>query len=169
MSGRNILALIFIIISLICLYPGLTAPMLTIKVGISLPIIGEQILHDTTQSILSTIKTLFDNDNSLVAFLILLFSVVVPVLKALILLAVLFMKPSSIRRKLYEFVAAIGKWSMADVFIVGVFLSQLATKSDDGIDAFLHEGFYYFVAYCIISLIGIMLIHLNKEEYLAES
>lgn len=55
---------------------------------------------------------------------------------------------------------------MADVFVVGVFLAHLATKSDDGIEANLHSGFYYFTAYCIISLIGIQLIHLNKKEYL---
>lgn len=161
MKIRNIIAVLFIIASLVCLYPGLTLPMLSIKIGATFPIVGEMVLHETTQSVITTIETLFKNNNNLVAVLILLFSVIVPILKAIILLAVLLMKNYNVKKRLYDFVALIGKWSMADVFVVGVFLAQLATKSDDGIEALLHNGFYFFLAYCIISLIGIQLIKLD--------
>lgn len=163
MNKRNIIALVLIVISLICLYPGLTAPMLSIKVGTTLPIIGEMVLHDSVQSIVSTIEHLFDNNNHLVGILILLFSVVVPVVKALILLAVLFMKGMGSKSKWFNFVRQIGKWSMADVFVVGVFIAHLATKSDTGINAELHEGFYYFVAYCLISLLAIQIMVVEDE------
>ena len=161
MSTRNIIALVLIIISLICLYPGLTSPIMSIKVGATLPIVGELVLHDSVQSIISTIETLFESKNTLVAFLILLFSVIVPILKAVILMAVLFIKNMTAKKKWYQFVAAIGKWSMADVFVVGVFLTHLATKSDTGINAQLHEGFYYFLAYCLISLLAIQVMNIE--------
>ncbi len=154
MKTRNIIALILIIISLICLYPGLVRPILSIKIGTTLPLVGELIVHETIQSILNTVRTLYENNNKLVAFLILFFSVIVPILKAVILLLVLFIKKIGQRSILHRFVSIISKWSMADVFVVGVFLAYLATKSEDSIEANLHEGFYYFLAYCLISILA---------------
>ncbi|KAA3634199.1 MAG: hypothetical protein DWQ02_11810 [Bacteroidetes bacterium] len=164
MTPRNIVAVILIIISLICLYPGLTLPILSIYVGAKIPIIGEIGLHDSTQSIMKTIRTLWENDNNLVANLILLFSVLVPIFKALTLLVVLFFKQIKNRTLLHWFVATISKWSMADVFVVGVLLAFLATKSDDNIHAQLHEGFHYFLAYCIISILATQLINVGEKE-----
>lgn len=158
MIKSNKIAIGLIIISLIFLFPGLFQPILSIKVGAKIPLLGEVSLHDTTQSIISTIQTLFDNDNALVGVLILLFSVLIPIIKAILLLLVLLVPTLKNKERIYKFVAIIGKWSMADVFVVGVFLAFLATSSDDNIHAQLHEGFYYFTAYCIISLIAIQLI-----------
>ena len=154
MSTRNIIAFILILISLVCLYPGLTTPMISLKIGANLPLVGELVVHETTQSILNTVKTLYENDNALVAGLIFLFSVIVPIFKAVILLLVLFVKKIGWRTQLHKFVAIISKWSMADVFVVGTLLATLATSSEDSIEAKLHEGFYYFVAYCLISILA---------------
>lgn len=164
MSTRNIIALVLIIISLICLYPGLTFAILSIKIGTTLPVIGQLTIHETTQSVIQSIKTLHRNNNSLVAFLILFFSVMVPVLKALILLSVLFFKKLPGRKVWYNFVTIIGKWSMADVFVVGVLLAYLATRSDDNIEATLHEGFYYFLSYCIISIVAFQVMEVKEVE-----
>ena len=164
MTPRNIVALALILISLSCLYPGLTFPMLSIHIGAKLPLIGEIGLHDSTQSILKTIRTLWEHDNHLVANLILLFSVIVPIAKALILMVVLFFKQIKNRTFLHWFVAIISKWSMADVFVVGVFLAFLATRSDDNIHAELHEGFYYFLAYCIISIVATQVINIGEKD-----
>ncbi len=164
MRPRNILAFVLIIISLICLYPGLMNPILTIKVGATLPLVGKMDLHESTQNILKTIQLLHENNNSLVAFLILFFSVILPIIKAMILLFVLFFKKLKKRMALYKFVYGIGKWSMADVFVVGVFLAFLATKSNENIDAQIHSGFYYFLAYCLISLLAIQVMEVEEEE-----
>jgi len=164
MKARNIIALILIIISLICLYPGLTEPILSIKVGAKLPIVGNITLHESIQSILDTINTLHENNNGLVAFLILFFSVIVPVIKAILLLVVLFFKNLKQRMNIHKFVYIIGKWSMADVFVVGVFLAFLATKSNESIEANIHAGFYYFLAYCLISLLAIQIMQVEEQE-----
>lgn len=164
MSTKNWMAFALILISLLCLFPGLMQPILSIKISAKLPLVGELGLYESTQSILQTIQTLYENNNSLVAFLILLFSVVVPIIKALILLVVLMAKKMAIRKRLFDFVHAIGKWSMADVFVVGVFLAFLATQSNDSIEAILHPGFYYFLAYCIISLLAIQIMEVKATE-----
>ena len=161
MTKRNILAFVLIVISLGCLYPGLFNPILTLNIGAKIPMLGDFELYNETQSILKTIRTLHENDSTLVAGLILLFSVIVPVLKALTLLAVMFVKNLKSSHALYRFVGLIGKWSMADVFVVGVFLAFLATKNNEAINADLEVGFYWFTAYCIISVIGIQVMDIN--------
>lgn len=163
-SPRNIIAIIFILISLACLYPGLTYPMLNIYVGVQLPLLGELQLYDETQSIVNSIKSLFDSGNALVAWLILLFSVIVPILKAVILFLVLLLPSYKASAYAYRFVSVIGKWSMADVFVVAIFMAYLAGQANANISATLYEGFYYFAAYCIISIIGIQLIQVPKID-----
>ncbi|MDN5217389.1 paraquat-inducible protein A [Fulvivirgaceae bacterium BMA12] len=160
---RNKISFALIIISLICLYPGLTNPILTLEIGAELPLIGKMTFYERTQNIVETIETLFQEKNEIVAILILFFSIIVPLLKAVILLIVLFFKQIKNRLKLYRFVYAIGKWSMADVFVVGVFLAYLATKSNEGIHAELESGFYYFTAYCLISLASIQVMSLKEQ------
>ena len=164
MLARNIIALLLIIASLICLYPGLVKPILSINIGVDLPILGNVELHNTKQSIIGTIKTLHKNNNTLVAGLILLFSVVVPVIKAICLLLVLFVKKIPLRSQLHKFISLISKWSMADVFVVGIMLAFLATRSDDNIDAMLHEGFFYFLCYCILSILSVIFLDSRTEQ-----
>lgn len=164
MSKRNICALILILASLACLYPGLMSAMLTIKVGKVVPILGQLDLYEATQSIIQTIDNLFEDQNYLVAWLILLFSVVVPVVKVALLLVVLLFQTFSARELLLKFVSAIGKWSMADVFVVSIFMAFLATRSNDAVSATLHEGYYYFTAYCVLSILGTQLIELPNED-----
>lgn len=168
MNTRNIIALILIIISLGCLYPGLVKPVMSLKVSAEIPLLGEMVLQETTQSVVSTIESLYEANNNLVASLILLFSIIVPLIKAVILLAVLLIPKLPSKASLQQFVAIISKWSMADVFVVGVLLAFLATKSEDTIQAWIHEGFYFFLAYCIISILASQIIDvkaiLNKER-----
>jgi paraquat-inducible protein A len=164
MSKRNIVGLALIVISLICLYPGLTLPILNISIGASIPLLGEIELYDRTQSVVSGIRLLYDFDNGFVATMILIFSVVVPVLKAVILFVVLAFRNWKYRINAYNFVAIIGKWSMADVFVVATFLAYLGTTSDEGINSEVMEGLYYFTAYCIISLLAIQVIKVDDIQ-----
>ena len=161
MSIRNALSLSLIVVSLVCLYPGLTMDMFTIYVGTTLPLLGEISLYEETQSILQTIQSLFSHNNYFVALLILLFSVVIPLMKALLLILVLLFQQWQWRSAVYRFVALIGKWSMADVFVVAVLMALLATNSNDSIDAILHQGFYFFTAYCLISILGIQMLDIE--------
>ena len=164
MSPRNLIALVLILASLVCLYPGLFQEMLTIKVSREFPIIGQMTLYEATQSIVQTIETLYLDQNYVVAGLILLFSVLVPLIKVLLLLLVLFSRNLGLNRAVLGFVSAITKWSMADVFVVGVFIAYLSTRSNESIEASLHGGFYYFTAYCLLSILGTQLVERPKPE-----
>lgn len=163
MSTRNKLSLALVIISLALLYPGLYFPLLTIEVGAEIPLVGRIEVFNQTRSIIQSIVDLFDNNNAIVALLILLFSIVIPVIKGVICLVVPFIGARGYR--FYKLVYAIGKWSMADVFVVGVFIAWMATKSDQFVNAYLHEGFYYFVGYCLVSLFGIQLLKIDKPAF----
>ena len=164
MSPRNLIALVLILASLVCLYPGLFHEMLTIKVSREFPLIGQMTLYEATQSIVQTIETLYLDQNYVVAGLILLFSVLVPLIKVLLLLLVLFSRNLGLNRAVLGFVSAITKWSMADVFVVGVFIAYLSTRSNESIEASLHGGFYYFTAYCLLSILGTQLVERPKPE-----
>ena len=166
MNIRNIIALVLIVVSLICLYPGLTEPMLSIRVAAQIPLLGDFELFERTQSIIEVIRSLYDYNNNLVATLILLFSVIIPVMKALLLLVILGANKWRFRKHVYKFISAIGKWSMADVFVVGVLLAYLATSSEESISAEIFDGFYYFTAYCIISIFGIQIMDLRELKKL---
>ena len=162
--NRNILALLFTIISVGLLIPGLFNPILNISIGTEIPMVGKVVLYEQVQNILETADTLYSNNNKFPAILIILFSVIIPFLKAVIVVIVAVGKNLQWRYQLYRFVYAIGKWSMADVFVVGIFIAYLSTASDENIVAELKDGFYYFAGYCILSLIGIQLMDAKKAE-----
>ncbi|UXP31279.1 paraquat-inducible protein A [Reichenbachiella agarivorans] len=162
MLKRNIVALVLTIISLAILYPGLTFPILQITVSADLPILGKTTFYEQTQSILQTVETLYKTNNKFVASLIFLFSVVVPATKGVIVLSVLLIKDFKLKYKLYKFVHSIGKWSMADVFAVAVFMAFLSAQSNSSVEAVLHQGFFYFASYCLISLLGLQFIKIAE-------
>ena len=64
-------------------------------------------------------------------------------------------------------VGKIGKWSMADVFVVATFLSYLSfSNMDSGIDteAKTLVGLYFFLAYCILSIASSQIIKLSVKK-----
>ena len=154
MGNRNRLSLFFLVVSFGLLIPGLWLPLVTITAD--MPFVGE--VFRETRSIIQSIENLFDSGNYTVAMLILVFSVVVPIVKMLIMLVVFLAKNHPLRPAMHRFVDNISKWAMADVYAMGIFVAFLSAKATDALDAFIGEGFYYFVGYCICSLISLQLI-----------
>ncbi|WP_422133481.1 paraquat-inducible protein A [Endozoicomonas sp. ALD040] len=177
--------LIVLIISLGLLIPGITQPMITLQADMNrqalvkegqkimeqqsihpalltmanqflsnLKVEGQSRVYDKTRSILGTASDLWNFGYKFVAILILTFSVLIPAIKSLLLLASCH-SPS--RRVALKVNAALGKWSMADVFAMGIIIAMLAanaTASESALlnfQAELHCGFYLFVAYCLVS------------------
>ncbi len=115
---------------------------------------------DKTNSILSTASELYNNNHVPVAALILIFSVGIPLLKVLLLIGAHLPFREIIKQRLLWISAVSSKWSMADVFVVAIFVAYLAAngiresralvdfKSDLG------PGFYYFLGYCVLSIIA---------------
>ena len=96
------------------------------------------------------------------ATLILLFSVVVPFVKTALVGWAMFAADEARRRRTLTFVEAIAKWSMADVFVVALFITYLAAQATQStpaagpplvaFNAEFGAGFYWFAAYCLFSL-----------------
>ena len=157
MKKRNLASLSLTVLSLVFLVPGLILPILSIDIGAKIPILGELSLHSTKQSIVETVESLFQNGNAIVAILILFFSIIIPVLKAILVLISLATKKRELKLQIKSLLGIIGKWSMADVFIVALFIAFLSTSSEDNINAGIHSGFYYFLTYCILSILAFQL------------
>lgn len=147
---RNLIAILLTVVSLVMLIPGLLAPLITITASMDLLGAPRELFRET-RSILGAIRSLHDSGNDFVAGLILLFSVLVPAIKALLMLVILGLRQPESRHRLYLFVRSISKWSMADVFVVGVFIALLAAKATDNLDGVIGSGFYWFTGYALVS------------------
>ena len=161
MSTRNWIAVGLTLVSLAVIVPGLRSDALTITATI--PLLKKPIFEET-QSILRAIRRLYDSKNYFVAGLVLLFSVIVPFIKMAILGAIVWVKNPATKYRLYLFVRSVSKWAMADVFAVGIFIAFMAGNAIDNLDAKLHPGFYYFIAYCLISNLSFQFLHVAPPD-----
>ena len=161
MSPRNWIAVGLTVVSLALLVPGLQSDALTITA--TMPLLKKP-LYEETQSIMRAARRLYDSRNYFVAGLVIFFSLVVPVIKIALLGAVLLMKSPLTRYRIYLFTRSISKWAMADVFAVGVFIAFLAANALDNLDARLHPGYYYFVAYCLVSNVAFQFLHVPQPQ-----
>ena len=163
MTTRNRLATALTLVSLALLLPGLTRPVLTITA--SVPVMGTpREIFSQTQSIVEAVRSLHESGNTFVAGLILLFSILVPLTKAALLGVILATTRVAARYRLFLLVRSISKWSMADVFAVGVFIALLAAKGTDNLDAVAGLGFYCFAGYCLVSNLAFQVFHVPAPE-----
>ena len=161
MSTRNWIAVGLTLVSMALIIPGLRSDALTITA--TMPLLKKP-LYEETQSILRAIRRLYDSKNYFVAGLVLLFSVIVPFIKAAILAVIMLSKNPTTKYRLYLFVRSVSKWAMADVFAVGVFIAFMAGNAIDNLDAKLHPGFYWFIAYCLISNLSFQFLHVPPPD-----
>lgn len=132
------LFIISVLVSLVVLFAGITAPMIEIDARfqqVNFLLIGEQITFNDqviffqSKSILQVIYILFETgkvDSYLVGILILVFSVIFPIAK-LVSTQIYLAGSEKIRKnKILKFFAfKSGKWSMADVYVIAVFMAYI--------------------------------------------
>ncbi len=106
-------------------------------------------LFNEKRSVLGTLQTLWQNGNYWPFLLIFLFGILVPVVKSAVIFYLLLAKNPLY--KAYQFVNAVSKWAMADVFAISIFVAFLGAKAMENTSAFLEPGFYYFSAYVLLS------------------
>ena len=139
--------------------PALVNGMVDMVVN-GLDVTGNIDAFDKTRSIIATAQELHANGHLPVALLIVLFSVIVPLIKALILLSLLLPLSDKASSRLLWTSNAISKWSMADVFVIAIFIAFLASngiQENRGLVEFqasLGVGFWYFLGYCLLSILG---------------
>ena len=120
-------------------------------------------VYQQTRSILGSVRHLYEVGSAMAATLILLFSVIVPFFKILLVLWAATRSDGIGRERTLHFVEIIAKWSMADVFAVALFIAYLAAQASQStpgtanasvlaFTATFGAGFYWFAAYCVFSL-----------------
>jgi len=172
------------IIALFLFIPGILLPMFSLSMEMTAKLSGSSLSSDLVNkelSLLATIQELWQDERVVAAILIFVFSICIPLLKTILVSWSYYKKNSNIEVKLLNFVAKIGKWSMADVFVVAIFLAILSTNHAETVDrqqmavfgfkidliissetlSMVGVGFYYFVAYCLVSLLGT---HLSQSS-----
>jgi Paraquat-inducible protein A len=129
---------------------------------------GDVEVFQQTRSIVGSVRRLYEVGSPVPATLILLFSVAVPFVKTALVGWAMFAAHAERRRRMLAFVETIAKWSMADVFVVALFITYLAAMASQSapgsgppVVAFTAQfgaGFYWFAAYCVFSLASQQLI-----------
>lgn len=130
---------------------------------------GEIQAYDKTRSIIGTVEELYRAKQWLVAFLIALFSIVVPFVKTVLMII------SSLMNNKFTDISSvvirlISKWSMADVFVVAIivaFLAANATQQTEelfSLTAEFGDGFYYFLGYCLLSILSMQVMNAQLNQ-----
>ncbi|MDT0687710.1 paraquat-inducible protein A [Autumnicola psychrophila] len=194
------LFIVSVLVSLVVLFSGITAPMIEIDARfqqVNFQLIGEhivfndQVIFFQSKSILQVIDILFANgkvDSFLVGILILIFSIVFPVAKLLSTQIYLAGNEKLRKNNILKFFAfKSGKWSMADVYVIAIFMAyigfqgildhQLSNVNRDTESLVsistnktsLQPGFIIFIGFVLFSLIlstilkKITALHNNKK------
>ena len=127
---------------------------------------GQLPAYHNTRSIWGTVDELARTGNLPVALLIVLFSLVIPVFKLLLQALGLIVAPVELQRALFACNAALSKWSMADVFVMGLLIAYMAGSASGQMGdmltmhAHLEPGFYWFLAYCVFSIAAGWSVHI---------
>jgi hypothetical protein len=173
---------VLMLFCIIVLVGGVLSPMLEVEVRIahvSATLMGspvdfrDQSLYYRSKTVLEVFQTLIEMHQpqmTLVAVLLLLFSVIFPALKMLALSASLI-HPALLRNRIVKFFAFdVSKWSMADVLALAIFMSfvafngiiasgmaplrdvvgQLAIPTNS---SEILPGYYLFIGFCVASII----------------
>jgi hypothetical protein len=184
--------LLFLLISLTLLIPGILLPMIEIdariaRLSFSLldqPVVfQDQVLFYQSKSILEVVQIMFRQgaaDMIFVGFLILAFSVLFPLAKLIASLLYIFLPQMKSNRFVGALVFKTGKWSMADVMVIAIFmafigfngivsgqLQQLESLSGT-FEVFttnysnIMAGFFFFTGFVLLGLLLAQKLHLRK-------
>jgi uncharacterized paraquat-inducible protein A len=114
-------------------------------------------LFNEKRSVVGTLQSLWGSSNYLPFLLISFFGIVVPLFKSGIVFYIL--RSEMVPLKWHRLVSVIGKWAMADVFAISIFIAFLGAKAMRNTTASLEPGFYYFTAYVLLSALIVALLN----------
>ena len=118
---------------------------------------GKMYYYFQSKSVDSIIKLLYKDNNNTIANVILAFSVIIPLFKLLFTTLLLYWERARKNKTITIILTLIGKWSMADVFVAGVFISYLSFQSMNMHIETESEGLiglYFFLSYAIVSILA---------------
>ncbi|MCB0648243.1 MAG: paraquat-inducible protein A [Saprospiraceae bacterium] len=183
------------LVSLVALYIGVHLPMIVIDMRLnSFDLIlfekslsfDQQSIFFQSKSILDVTSTLLEGrtlDLKIVGILVLCFSVVFPVIKLVMSAFYLVIENLRNNRLVKGMIFYLGKWSMADVFVVALFMAYIGFHglADAQLTAIEHnktgfavettnytrleKGALFFTTYCLLSIvIGIAIDYTQQKK-----
>jgi len=186
------IALGFTLVSVVLLFLGVTLPTIDLDARLnsfSISLAGanirfdEQVLYFESKSILGVTKTLWDGggiDLKIVSGMIFLFSIAFPLLKLILSSLYLYWTQAEESKFIQGVIFYLGKWSMADVFVIAMFMSYIgfyglvtsqlgsigANQTGYAVETLnytkLGPGALFFTAYVIISITTSIMIKRNQ-------
>jgi len=134
---------ILLIVALVSLVIGITAPLMTLQ---------KLYFFENQVSLISAVTQLFDKKEWLLFIVIGLFSLCLPFIKIFSLAAILHIphQGKSFLDKLLSWIEHWGKWSMLDVFVVALLL--VSVKLGALAKVTVHYGIYAFALSVILSM-----------------
>ena len=168
---------------------GLALPMIDLDARLSsldISILGEnihfdeQVMYYQSKSIIDVTRTLLEGngiDLKIVGILILVFSIVLPFSKMLLGTVYLYLPKTRDNSIIKTIIFYMGKWSMADVFVVAIFMSYIgfyglissmlgdlsseahSTVAETVNYSKLSPGIIFFTAYCVLSVLMSSIMH----------
>jgi hypothetical protein len=151
-------------LSVIALITGWFAPILEITAYQDIPVLGNTIFQYESKSIVSALANIYQSEKYFIAGIILLFTVITPIIKTLLLLLISFKDKFHFSDKSLTFLTHIGKWSMLDVFVVAIVVTYFSMSAKGQTDANLQIGIYYFSVYVILSMICTYIVSFKKKQ-----
>ena len=131
---------------------------------------GSVQVFESTRSLLGTMHDLVLNDHIIVGLLIGLFGVVIPVIKIILTLLSMILKPQDDKKQMLKISNLLSKWSMSDVFVMAIIVAFLTVNANEQavdavqLNAELQSGFYFFTAYCLLAITAGQLFEKNLHE-----
>ncbi len=143
-QGQNTLAGILALLALLCYGPAMLWPLVTLR----------QLGQQQTTSLLGGTLDLFDRGEWFIGGVILLFSMLLPLLKLLLLLelSLFTLFPAAQRALNYRAMEFIGRWGMLDVMILALII--MLVKMGNLITFTVGPAIYAFVACVTLSLLA---------------
>jgi hypothetical protein len=154
--------------ALIALVSGLVTPVMTMSIHKEVEHLGDIVFTMESKGVLDTIMKLFETNDHVVGGTLLLFSIVLPLSKTFSLLFLAIFVDNRWAHKAVHLLQVLGKWSMADVFVVATFLVYLSSGKGDMSRAEIQMGLYLFLAYVILSMLASLSAEQMTKEQLAK-
>lgn len=144
---------------LACWILGVSLPVLKITVATQLEHLGTIMIREESKSLSAIIDKLASEGDFLMLLLVGIFSLGIPLVKI-----ISYTLPNDWHTA-HKFGAALAKWSLSEVLVIGLVVLFLGMSRDADTDASLQVGFWFFASSAILSMIlGMMLLRPESGE-----
>jgi hypothetical protein len=142
-------------VTVIFFFIGIIAPALVVWTAPSIPLEAGNlnfVVQYQVRGIAAIIWELLTAGHWIIGGFLFLFSIVTPLTKASLTFFVTASPSPERNFRIGQLLHTIGKWSMADVFVAAVILALYALKFQEATKSIPCLGLYYFIGYCLLSM-----------------